>query len=190
MRNDELVKLYDDINIIFGSKYKTDDLAVLAPIYRDYGFAEMRHALTIYAQDAKFYPKPADLIAIARENRKEMAIQRHMEEMSKIKYDSYGNQIYNCPYCQDGNYMLVRTEEWCGAVPCLHTRENARNKMRTQGYISFRLPWMDRSYRLVFNGGEMVQANLPEAKPSKPKAQSHKVEAQVLFDTDMFDLPF
>lgn len=186
MRNDELMKLYDDINTIFGSKYKTDDLAVLAPIYRDYGFAEMRQALTMYAQDAKFYPKPADLIAIAKENRQEAAIRRHQEEMAKVKYDSNGEQIYRCPYCKDSNFMIVRTEEWGGAVPCLHTRESARKALQTKGYITFKLPWMERFYRLKFKSGEMVQVDMP-----KPKviARPHREfsEAQTLFDCD---LPF
>lgn len=188
MRNDELLKLYDDINIIFGAKYKTDDLAVLAPIYRDYGFAEMRQALTMYAQDAKFYPKPADLIAIAKENRQEAAIRKYQEEMANVKYDSNGERIYRCPYCKDSNYMFVRTEEWCGGAPCLHTRESARKSLQTKGYFTFKLPWMKQFYKIRFDGFEMVQVDMPVKKVvAAPARKSYAGQPQVMFD---FDLPF
>lgn len=83
------------------------ELVILFELYQPYSLREMQAALKEYMRNKSFYPKPAELIRIADENRRNTR-RAEMEEAAKaIRYDSNGRRIYECPYCQDSGYMIV-----------------------------------------------------------------------------------
>ena len=70
------------------------ELAILFELYQPYSLREMQAALKDYMRNKSFYPKPAELIRIADENRRSTQRAEMQEAEKAIRYDSNGRRIY------------------------------------------------------------------------------------------------
>jgi len=141
MNAPEILKLYDDACKLYGKqKMLVEDVRIFEPLYQQYSLAEMQAALNTYAENGKYFPKPVDLINIAKNARYDKAIEDQRRQAEQIRYVG-GEPVYNCPYCQDSGYMEVCLPD--KAYPslmatCVHNKPNALARLRKEGRFHFK----------------------------------------------------
>lgn len=199
LNDKEIVALYQNIGLIFGNKYKLDEISVMTPIYAKWTYAEMVAALNVYAQESKFYPKPADLIAVAKRLREENNAAKAEEYRASLRYDEHGNRLYDCPYCQDGGYMHVMTKDIDFYTSCVHKHPMSHEALKRRGKFRLRLPRYEVDAELHWDKVRLAMvADDVKSVPEVREEQSRKIkqmgmagwsgrgQTQSLFD----DLPF
>lgn len=117
------------------------ELAILFELYQPYSLREMQAALKDYMRNKSFYPKPAELIRIADENRRSTQRAEMQEAEKAIRYDSNGRRIYKCPYCQDSGYMIVDDDRLYSpsATKCICQHAIKSAEYKRNGRVRLRL---------------------------------------------------
>lgn len=134
---DEVVVLYRQIARVysrFAQPSSIEAAQTIASVYKGYSLKELSDAFMSYARQEKDPPTPATLLKYAQDARYNYNMS-HALDTSGFRYDSNGNRLYNCPYCQDTGYMWVKVpeEQLEFLTPCVHNRESALLKVKRGG---------------------------------------------------------
>lgn len=138
----ELKEFSKTLAALYNKSFSDDgELEILFGLYQPYTLREIQAALKEYMREKSFYPKPAELIRIADENRHNIRKAEMQEAERSIRYDSNGRRIYKCPYCQDSGYMIVNNDPMYlpAATKCICQNVIKSAEYKRNGRVRLRL---------------------------------------------------